>query len=156
MDILERVDKYWYESALARGLRAPVVASESDLEAFEQNNGVRLPADLRKYFLELNGTDGDGDAQIFRFWPLGEIRRVDRKDFALLDADSYFLFADYLMESWYYAIYLGNDPFFQNRVILTGFPRNPVVAQTFSEFLELYLRDEPKLYGQLSQMSPTA
>ncbi len=122
MDILERVESYWYESARVKHLKAPPVASDEDVAAFELRNAVQLPTDFREYFLRLNGTDGDGDTNVFRFWPLHEVRRVDIKGFNLLGSDSYYFFADYLVECWYYAIYLGSDPFFQNRIILPDFP----------------------------------
>jgi len=104
-----------------------------------------LPADLREYFLRLNGIEED--PEVFCFWPISRLRRVDLKTFNVFQSESYFFFADFLIESHYYAIYLGDDPFFQNRVILPDFPRSPIIAKTFTEFLDLYLIDDPKLFG---------
>ena len=104
-----------------------------------------LPADLREYFLRLNGIEED--PQLFRFWPLRELRPVDLKSFAVPDRERYFFFADYLIESFYYAIYLGDRPELQNWCVIPCMPRQPFVATNFTEFLELYLEDAPALYG---------
>ena len=146
MDILDRLERHWYQSRTQWNLTGPVPASQQDINAFEQEYGVVLPTDFREYFLRLNGIGEDPD--VFCFWPISKLRRVDLKIFNMLQAESYFLFADFLIESHYYAIYLSNDPFFQNRVILPDFPGSPVIAQTFTEFLELYLRDDPSLFGR--------
>ena len=96
-------------------------------------------------FLRLNGISED--SEVFCFWPLQRLKRFDRSAPIVLHSEGYFYFADYLIECWYYAIYLGRDPCFQNRVILPDFPNKPVIANTFSEFLELYLLDSPTLHG---------
>jgi hypothetical protein len=143
--ILDRLEHHWYESEIERNFHDPKAASHEEVILFEQENGVTLPADFREYFLRLN--DIDEDPGLFCFWPLSRLKRLDGKTSASLQSEGYFYFADYLIESHYYAIYLGNDPFFQNRVILPDFPNKPVIANTFSEFLELYMLDSPTLYG---------
>jgi len=145
MEILDRLERHWYRSKTQWNLNGPVAASREDIDAFEQKYGVVLPADLREYFLRLNGIEED--PEVFCFWPISRLRRVDLKTFNVFQSESYFFFADFLIESHYYAIYLGDDPFFQNRVILPDFPRSPLIAKTFTEFLDLYLNDDPKLFG---------
>jgi hypothetical protein len=146
MNLLDRLERHWYQSRTQWNLTGPVPASQQDINAFEQEYEAVLPTDFREYFLRFNGIEEDPD--LFCFWPIKKIRPVDSKEFDIPQAESYFFFADFLIESHYYAIYLGNDPFFQNRVILPDFVRSPVIAQTFTEFLELYLRDDPSLFGR--------
>jgi hypothetical protein len=146
MNVLERLERHWYQSKIQRNLIGPAPASQQDINTFEQKYDIVLPADFREYFLRLNGIDEDPD--VFCFWPISKLKPVDLKNFAVLQAECYFFFADFLIESHYYAIYLGGDPFFQNRVILPDFSDSHMIAQTFTEFLELYLRDDPSLFGR--------
>ena len=93
------------------------------------------------------------DPDMFCFWPLRRLAPVPsvsslaKATASLREVDRYFVFADYMIESSYYAIYLGDNPDLQNRVLLPDFPNQPVIAANFSDFIELYLRDDPKLYG---------
>jgi SMI1 / KNR4 family (SUKH-1) len=144
MDILERLEQHWCQSKIQRNLIGSARASQQEINAFEQKYDVVLPADFREYFLRLNGIEED--SEVFCFWPINRLRPVDLKTFNVLQAGQYFYFADFLVECNYYAIYLGNDPFFQNRVVIPDSSKNCIVAQTFTEFLEVYLRDDPKLY----------
>ncbi len=141
----DRLEQRWYANAATPARERPKCATGEEVDAFEQRNGVKLPADLREYFQRLNGIDMD--AGLFRFWPLARLISLKLPPSVLGEADRYFLFADYMVGTWYYAIYLGDDPFLQNRVILPDFPSHPVIAPNFSEFVELYLTDSPRLYG---------
>jgi hypothetical protein len=153
MDILDRLESHWYPERRWYRIKPgtetirPDVASEHELSGFEVKYGGVLPIDFHDYFLHLNGTDDAGDDELIRFWPLRGMRPVDSKGFNMAEAGSYFYFADFLIESHYYAIYLGNNPRLQNQVILPDFPGCPSLGFSFTEFLELYLRNDPKLFG---------
>jgi hypothetical protein len=138
-----RMENRWYRDSAAWD--RPKRATDEDLESFEQRHNAKLPADLRQYFRCLNGVDMDSG--MFRFWPLSKI--IPLKSTGIIPTDHYFLFADYMVGTWYYAIYLGEDTFLKNRVILPDFPNQPAIAPNFSEFIELYLTDSPKLYGNV-------
>ncbi len=140
-----RMARHWYRDGSAADQFRPKCPSEDDIQAFEQRNGVLLPPDLREYFLRLNGIDLDPG--LFRFWPLSRLIPLKSSSAVALETGRYFIFADYMVGTWYYAIYLGNDSFLQNRVILPDFPSRPVIAHSFSEFVERYLTDSPILYG---------
>jgi hypothetical protein len=153
MEIIDRLERYWSTPGRGEANRSGKNVTEEEIKAFEARKQVRLPADLRAFFLCLNGTDGNGDYQLFRFLAFDEFEAVESWKPRLIDAESYFDFADFMIDCYRYAIYLGNEPTWQNRVILTGYPGNPVVAQSFTEFLELYLRDDIRLHGH-SLVSP--
>jgi len=140
-----RMARHWYRDGSAPDQFRPKCPTEADIQAFEEQNGVRFPADFREYFQRLNGIDMDPG--LFRFWPLSRLIPLKSSSTVALETDRHFVFADYMVGTWYYAIYLGEDPFLQNRVILPDFPSQPVVAHSFSEFVELYLADSPRLYG---------
>ena len=137
--------RHWYRDGSAADQFRSKCPTNDDIQAFETQNGVRLPADLRAYFQRLNGIDMDPG--LFRFWPLSRVIPLKSSSAVALETGRYFIFADYMVGTWYYAIYLGEDPFLQNRVVLPDFPCRPVIAHSFTEFIELYLSDSPRLYG---------
>ena len=137
--------RHWYRDGSASDPFRPKCPTEDEIQAFEQRNGIQLPADLREYFLRLNGIDMDPG--LFRFWPFSRLIPLKSPSAVGLETGRYFIFADYMVGTWYYAIFLGNDSYLQNRVILPDFPGRPVIAHSFTEFVELYLTDSPRLYG---------
>jgi hypothetical protein len=147
LDLFSRLEKHWYAVGAGSVAVRPPNASESEIADFERINGVTLPPDFREYFSRFNGTGDDSDAKLFCFKPIGKIYSLEPNRSGINDAENYFIFADYMIDSWYYAIYLGNDRALQHKVILPDFPDHPEIAPDFSAFLELYLKDDPKLYG---------
>jgi SMI1 / KNR4 family (SUKH-1) len=140
-----RLEEHWHGGLSTAGRERSKPATAEEILAFEQRNGVNLPADLREYFERLNGLNMDGG--YFRFWPLSRLIPLQSSSSVLIETSRYFLFADYMVGTWYYAIYLGDDPFLQHRVILHDFPSRPLISSGFSQFIELYLADSPLLYG---------
>jgi cell wall assembly regulator SMI1 len=126
------------------------------LEKFEKQMGVPLPFDMRSYFTLVNGmkpgSPGDQDPQGFSFWPLEKVRMVpeelaDRspQGVGFPSAENFFVFADYLDWSWAYAIRLFQHST-RNQVVLIGKDEPELVAESFSEFVDLYVVDSPALY----------
>jgi len=59
-----------------------------------------------------------------------------------------FVFADYLDWSWAYAIRLLATPSESGHIFMIGKQETPIqIAESFSDFVELYLVDSPILYG---------
>ena len=141
-----------------RKLRLPIAAgcSEERLAGFEKERGAQLPADMRSYFGIVNGmrpgSPGDQDPQGFSFWPLERVRWVpeelaDRSPHSVSfpGSESFYAFADYLDWSWAYAIRLSQDTA-RNQVVLIGKDQPELVAESFSDFVDLYVVDSPALY----------
>lgn len=134
-------------------------ASEDQIEAFELRYQVRLPFDLRDYYLQINGMDihwpHAQDRNGFSFWPLEKVKTVPEEARShtngwshFLGAEHHFIFADYLDWSWAYAIHLSPEVSHDNPVSLIGKPEAPIkIANSFSDFIGLYLVDSPQLYG---------
>src|SRR5262249_31612915 len=89
----------------AQSAKLPTGVSAERLEQFESRHGVRLPDDLRSYFLEIDGMGPEDlnppfgwDEDLFRFFPLQEIEPATRQfhpDRFLAEQASYFVFADH-------------------------------------------------------------
>jgi cell wall assembly regulator SMI1 len=146
------LEAYWYGYRTGLSGLEDLGATDEKIASFERTHSVNLPDDLRNYLLRLNGIDAD--PQLFCFWPIEKIIPISPDSFgmdrAIVELDEphrYFIFADFLIESHYYAIYLGDDANRQYRVILPDFPNQPAIASSFSDFLELYLEDHPRIFG---------
>jgi hypothetical protein len=150
-DIFAGLEEYWYGGSSRWPSRRGPVATEEEVNAFETVHSIKVPDDLRAYFLRFNGVEEDPD--MFCFWPLSRLASVlsisglSKATASLREVDRYYVFADYMIESYYYAIYLGDNPSVQHSVILPDFPKHPVIASNFSDFLELYLTDHPRIHG---------
>lgn len=131
--------------------------TEARVREFESHNDVSLPPDFREYFLKVNGMAQDGghdcDPTGFAFWPLARVKTMAEESAQrslppsqIPDAARYFVFADYLQWSWAYAIRLGQRPSEPNSVIHVGTICPKTVASSFTEFVDLYLRDARELY----------
>ena len=138
----------------------PVLSGVSSelITRFESEHRVILPSDMRDYFEAVNGMamhfPHDQDKNGFTFFPLEQLRTVTEEARIMKNkwilssaADSLFVFCDYLTWCWVYAIHLSRDPSKANRVVIIGGQRKePVIAASFSEFVELYVGDSPELY----------
>ena len=124
------------------------LASETELNEFEAQHDIALPADLRSFFAEVNGS---GDEFEFRFLPLKEVVTVEKLSemqtttLTSPEAGRFFVFVDYMQWCWGYAIRLG-ETVGENIVVPIGKLARPVIASSFSDFVELYLRDDQRLY----------
>lgn len=152
--VADKLSQHWAaQLAVSRG------ATSESVEQFEATHHVTLPAEMRDYFLELDGMGShwpnDQDAKGFSFWPLALVRPAAEELSKMgmespPELDRHFAFADYLGLSWAYAIRLTDDPLSGNRVMLIGKDSPVQVASSFGEFVDLYLQDSPRLYGQVN------
>jgi len=148
--------KHW----AAQGLAARSGNSKEEVRRFEEIHNVRLPSDLRDYLLFVDGMNQHSitdyhDSNGFAFWPLSKIRSAAEElagkpegywDFP--NRDALYVFADYMDWSWAYAILLSKDPSEGSPVFVLGMAESPSirVANSFHEFVELYLADSRSLY----------
>ena len=131
---------------------------QEEIKAFEKLNNVAMPDDFKNYLNRANGfnqSDCYQDIHGFNFWPIENICRVSEYDegkFSFKEADSYFIFCDYLDFCWGYAINLNADNK-ENKVIMIATKDNIpiVVSKNFSEFVDAYLRDDERLYNTVTR-----
>lgn len=144
----EQLIQHWKRSATARTRAA---ASRQDIAAFEQTYHSVLPDDFRAYFEYADGfnqDEGYQDEEGFNFWPLNKLCRAAEYDagkYRSSTGKSYFLFCDYLDFSWGYAISLENSS-----IVMVGAADGVLapVADSFREFVRMYVRDDAELYPQ--------
>lgn len=132
-------------------LRPPV--SDVDIQEFEQKFDVRVPDDVKTLFLTANGfgSPNDQDRNGFSFWPLNRVCPVaafEDSEWCSSACDDCYLFADYLSLSWGYAVRLLNCQKLAPVCIVGAANRRPVwIAESFREFIELYVSDDERLYS---------
>jgi hypothetical protein len=151
MRSFEQVIQYWR----SEGLTIPSGVPEEALRLFETKYGVTLSEDFREYLSNVNGMaqkgGQDSDTNGFSFWPLNRIKIVPEecadsnvRTPELRDIGSFFVFADYLQWSWAYAIDLGGVR--KGRILQFGTQVPRIVAASFTEFVDAYVRDSETLY----------
>lgn len=128
-------------------------ATQQEITLFENTNKAVMPNAFKNYLILVNGFNQSGkyhDDSGFNFWPIEKICSVHPFEdgrFSFSDADSYYIFCDYLDFSWAYAINFSPEKG-EDTVIAIGTKNNfpKVIAKDFSEFVEIYLRDDDRLY----------
>ena len=141
----ERLHTHW----LAQGIELPPGVTEDPLRSFETRFGVTLPADLREYFLHVDGMGEPfkWDTDLFNFRPLSEVESIGDRQIVLEDKSSYFVIADHSIWLPAFAIRLtpsgtGPHPVIAIESDENGGYGQSIVAHSFSEFAERYLTDE--------------
>lgn len=137
-----------------QSMRIAPPAKEHEILAFERGNELRLDPAFRSYLLTVNGmlqsAESECDANLFAFWPLNRIRRAAEECPESLggpEEKEFFVFADYMMWSWAYAIDLDSNSPTVGGVTLVGGHRRQCVASSFLEFVHLYIQDSPRVYA---------
>ena len=142
--VAQRVREHW----LSQGLGLCTVEPD-ELAAAGLSHPEGIPADYAK-FLRIAGLPDREDKEGFRFWLPKELdltrdvlRRAGYESAALTPS---LIFADYLQESWWYALWLGG-PFAGQVSLVLGDARDPQPAVgTLADFLVAYLNDDALIY----------
>jgi SMI1 / KNR4 family (SUKH-1) len=148
-DIISRLLTHWADA----GAQPAGGVTEEEIEAFQRTHNIRMPNDLRSYFLKVNGMKPDWhcdqDGNGFTFWPLARLHCLGPVAYPgpgeSTDCPTFFVFADYLASCWDYAIGLWSREREGNAILLINSP-NKIVANSFSEFVDLCVLDSPQLY----------
>ncbi|TWU59535.1 SMI1/KNR4 family protein [Crateriforma conspicua] len=149
MTILTDLTKRWAASDVA--IREG--ASHDRIAAFEHEHSVSLPHDVADYFRFVDGMDDTMCDDFFHFWKLDDVRPVHDimrdgdHDYADRNAyPGYFAFADYLIDSWHYAMLL-TDASHQPapvRFVTFSDPPGGFAADSFRSFIVQYC-DDPNM-----------
>jgi hypothetical protein len=129
---------------------------EARIADFERRYGIKLPADMREYFLTVNGMGHHyDDENFFRFWPFEEVASVEDYQPELMkvlpECAGHFFFFDYSIDLFMYAIRL-RDSESSAPQIAKVYPQIPtnecsfdVFSGSFTEFLKMYVNNPSDL-----------
>ena len=138
---IQQVKQQWEQQGISFGNNI----TSNDIKRFEFENSVILPLDFCEYLTTLNGMADNGrDSDFMGFWPIEKIKpciRGTEPDYQVI-TENFYIFADYSIGVFYYAIEF--LPFFSpsNRICAIGGAAPIFIAQSFTEFLNIYLAGE--------------
>ncbi|MFN3652640.1 MAG: SMI1/KNR4 family protein [Armatimonadota bacterium] len=144
--VVQRLHRYWLEHRV----RMLPGASQEELDAFERANGVRLPPDIREFLQTMNGFEQyEWDPECVEWYPISRWERLSEYGhYPFEDADQYFVCADWMLHAFIYAVRLDASGKCENTFLLLGPPGPPeVLARSFSELFEAYLKEGPVMLG---------
>jgi SMI1 / KNR4 family (SUKH-1) len=128
-----------------KGVQPREAATPTDIAATERRLGVRVPTDVREFWLVMNGSEGSTPVEHgwLTFWPLEQWQTV-----AALGLDGSHrhavVFADHGLDAWHCA-FEAEDADDGARIIrIDG--SDQVVSETFTAFIDAVVRDDRKLY----------
>ena len=148
----EKLQAFWRQP----GYRETVARSEDDVACLEARYGVRLPEDFREYLLLASPRSIEWDDNDYTWWNLegdpdgenqiqslaaGYPHLIQNTEIAR-EATEYLLFVDYCIWASACAINCGIGPD-RGRIALIG-DGERIVADSFAEFVDLYLHDESR------------
>jgi hypothetical protein len=126
----------------------PPVAPQA-IQEFEATYRVALPADLRAYFLAVDGMEDELDPGMNRFWPLEMVKPVE-EELTDIHPDRFaypgcFVFVDHCIWCLAWAVRLESKPAAVSgpvfQVTASETPGRQV-ATSFMSFIEMYLADQ--------------
>lgn len=154
MQLLERLKNKW----IAESTKVSTLANDEDILIFQKNNNVILPADLILYFKKLNGSGGECLDDLYEFYSISRIRNVINEysdwdgipeykkiPIYLNHAEQVYVFANYFSNLFAYGIRLSGEKSIDNEVFVICGEEYKKIANSFSEFIELYLSDSIEL-----------
>ena len=146
MDLWNSIRAKWEQE----GLLVPIGVTPEDLTEFERKYRVILPESMLEFYLSANG-NSDMDRNFYKLCPLQDVKLVseeltDPTDTDRNDYPQCFIFADYLLWCWAYAIFLGDDPAAARPVYIVRGEKKRVVADSFLEFMQKCAIDSKDLY----------
>jgi hypothetical protein len=130
------------------GLAVREAASPAAIQEFESKYGVQLPLDMMHFFHHTNGMLEDelDPVSHVRVWPVEELRSLSEElpDYSrqLENPERAYVFADHLYWSLGYVVWLSPTLVHETPVFLVGDGPPVKVAESFAEFLNMYV-DEP-------------
>jgi hypothetical protein len=133
---------------LDAGRRPPCTSGE--IAALERRLQIRVPEDVRGFYGQMDGTDGmtTVDHGLVTLWPLERWTRAKDETFGSDEeiADA-IIIADHSISIFGYAAKFSADGAARLDIHTVGIgPREPI-ASSFSEFVEMILGGDRRLYG---------
>jgi hypothetical protein len=119
--------------------------SEARVCTFEERNQVALPADMRSFYLGVDGMDDEFPFESFvRVLSLDEVAPV-KHEFPGYRPPDAFLIGDACIGSYFYAIDVSGAAGPAGSVYVAGSPPR-LVADSFGEFIDEVLTDSRRLH----------
>jgi len=153
MNQISKLQKPWETSV------RKICASDDHLFEFKKQNNLLIPDDLSMFFRTINGTNGDYNDDFFQFNSLSEFKSVKNvfgdwkssvPDYSMLfksfiNSETCFVFANYQFFMFTYCIQLRQHESGMNEIYILCGDQFKMIASSFTEFVDLYIRNSEKL-----------
>lgn len=122
------------------------------IASIQRSNQILIPDDFKLLYSRVNGMKNfypnEIDDEGFLFYPIEAVVSVDREfeTSGLINKESIFIFSEYMHRSWWYAFKIVDDKNYQIGIIPNKNTFVPITTR-LTEFIELYLEDDPRLYN---------
>jgi hypothetical protein len=126
--------------------------------SFEAKSGYLLPPDMAEFFRMLNGAANQMDENLYEFYQIDRFANIQHSLGSWGGIPNYrniintfnnyencYVFADYMMHSFAYAIRLHPDKRTDNQVYIICGDKYKVIANSFTDFLILYFDESIEL-----------
>lgn len=136
----------------------PTLSNNDEIRTFELLNKKVLPPDMREYFKTINGTNGYDD-DLFCFFSLADFKPIneiftklnrtadlDSLKKGIENLDSVYIFAEHHFHLFSYGINLFEQESNRNDIYIFCGNSFHIIANNFSDFIELCLKDSEKIY----------
>lgn len=146
---IEKIKKLWEQENISNS----IVIEENEILSFQNKSNLFIPSDLAEYFKQLNGSNDEYDKNFFRFYSFSDFTSLGgglntwngSSDVINAVGDFVFVFADYLFCMFSYAIKLYSNTSLNNEVLIICGDESKIIANSFSEFIDLYLDNSIEL-----------
>lgn len=150
---LKKLKEKWEEESLNDSYPIDI----DSIQTFQSENSVVLPDDLKEYFKTLNGTGEEYTDELYEFYSIDRLKKVSEEFEEWKGVPNYqslvslnhikdlFVFANFSFNLFVYAIKLRREKIDNNEVYILCGEEYKKIANTFSEFLDLYLNNSIEL-----------
>lgn len=135
----------------------PVVGiSNEEIEKVVSERSIVLPDDFKKFYCTVNGMGSfnspRSDSKGFSFYPMQGIVTANQKLENPISLTHVLIFAVYQSKTWWYGVEVKEDGSYLIGLVS---PKGTfkAITSSFAEFIELYLKDSPKLYDYFAMYS---
>jgi hypothetical protein len=121
-------------------------ATTEQIAEFEKKYTVRLPDDIREFFLKINGVYEFSGIEALKDWcrfPEYEFYGPGWEKYLPKPPEAYYLIGHYDIGVWHWLIELNPDPLKPTPVTVV-YDYSGIVAESFSDFLRKWRLDEPE------------
>jgi hypothetical protein len=132
-------------------------ADFDEIKAFQNKYNIEIPLDLQNYYLELNGSGNAALNNLYEFYSINRTKKISEElinwkgipDYSKLNfegIENVFVFGEYQFNLYVFGIELHPDLSLNNRIFILCGEDFKIIADSFTEFIDLYLNKPEEIY----------
>lgn len=128
-----------------------------EIKAFQDKYDVEIPLDLRKYYLEVNGSGNETLNNLYEFYSINRTKKIYEElmnwrgipnygNLNFVGIENVFVFGEYEFNLHAFGIELHQNISSENRIFILCGEDFRIIANSFTEFIDLYLNTPEEIY----------